>query len=240
MIPSGDWLAKMKGTALKNAQQEIIKRNDALQTLGLDLASRWRRRRGEGAAIISVGTNIEARYGGQSKWFNGVVTCHHGGGGYNIQYDDGDIETEVPRQRIRLPGEDELYVLRVGMAVDGYHGGGQKAYPGVGSGAHPRQPARALEWPWGAGPTYRKKVLCVSAPIEHLARHSLWHGSHGVLQRFPLRPRRQARARCVCRRTGWPPRAGRQCTRGLCSARAACSAQASQKRISRVAFLPCQ
>ena len=124
-------MAKMQSSGMVGATQAIADKNSALQQLGLDLKSRWRRRRGSDASAPALGAAVEARYGGQKNWFRAKVVGLHGAGGYDLKYEDGDSEQNAYRHRIRMPGESEVGRLHCGQPVDAYHGGGQKAYPGI-------------------------------------------------------------------------------------------------------------
>jgi hypothetical protein len=53
---------------------------------------------------LQEGMKIEARHGGRSKWFKGTVARCRPNGSYDINYDDGDRETGVPRDLIRNVG----------------------------------------------------------------------------------------------------------------------------------------
>ena len=52
-------------------------------------------------AGISEGAQVEARYGGGEDWFLAVVV-HATDTGFDLQYDDGDFESNVPEEWIRL------------------------------------------------------------------------------------------------------------------------------------------
>ena len=51
------------------------------------------------AGGFAVGSQIEARYGGKSKWYRGKVAAAHEDGTYDIQYDDGDSEDDDMTRR---------------------------------------------------------------------------------------------------------------------------------------------
>lgn len=94
---------------------------------------------------LSIGDRVEARFGGKSEWFPGVireihstvdgdrsVTCGRGRGGgasgrrwprstlpyLTVDYDDGDVEERVPRVRVRRPGQKQPRFLHAGDEVD--------------------------------------------------------------------------------------------------------------------------
>ena len=50
---------------------------------------------------IAIGTKIEARFNGGSKWFPGRITNKRGDNTYDIIYNDGDFEHNVKRHMIR-------------------------------------------------------------------------------------------------------------------------------------------
>ena len=50
---------------------------------------------------MPVGTKIEARYKGGSKWFSGRTSNKHADNTYDVIYDDGDFECDVKRHMIR-------------------------------------------------------------------------------------------------------------------------------------------
>jgi hypothetical protein len=50
---------------------------------------------------IAIGTKIEARYKGGSKWFQGRITNKQSDNTYDIIYSDGDFEENVKRHMIR-------------------------------------------------------------------------------------------------------------------------------------------
>ena len=77
-------------------------------------------------APLTVGAQIEARFGGRAKWFPGSVTAVSAAdGSCSVLYADGDREAGVLRRRIRLPGgESEWLPLAKGDAVDVMQGMG--------------------------------------------------------------------------------------------------------------------
>lgn len=83
-------------------------------------------------AGLKPGDKVEARFGGQSAWFPGVVrairTCNSIREELSnlptvaVDYDDGDTESRIPRVRVRLPGQKQPRVLKTGDEVDFKHG----------------------------------------------------------------------------------------------------------------------
>ena len=51
---------------------------------------------------LSVGSKVEARYKGWSTYYSGVISGLQSDGTYNIDYDDGDKETNVAPELIRV------------------------------------------------------------------------------------------------------------------------------------------
>eukprot|EP00613_Pedinella_sp_CCMP2098_P026131 CAMPEP_0171705976 /NCGR_PEP_ID=MMETSP0991-20121206/13489_1 /TAXON_ID=483369 /ORGANISM="non described non described, Strain CCMP2098" /LENGTH=379 /DNA_ID=CAMNT_0012295567 /DNA_START=12 /DNA_END=1147 /DNA_ORIENTATION=- len=55
----------------------------------------------------TVGSSVEARFGGDVDWFPGVVSkVNEENGTLDIDYDDGDKEVGVPSALVRLPGSE--------------------------------------------------------------------------------------------------------------------------------------
>ena len=62
---------------------------------------------GEGTDL-KVGDTVEARHGGQARWYAGRITAVDSSEEdlkYEIQYDDGDVEKVRARYQIRRPGD---------------------------------------------------------------------------------------------------------------------------------------
>ena len=55
---------------------------------------------------LTVGSAVEARFGGARDWHKGRITSLRGQT-VSIEYDDGDAESDVPRLRVRLPGQKQ-------------------------------------------------------------------------------------------------------------------------------------
>ena len=55
---------------------------------------------------ITIGTKIEARFKGTSKWYAGKIKDKHRDGTYDVKYDDGDVEFAVKRSMIRKKGDN--------------------------------------------------------------------------------------------------------------------------------------
>lgn len=76
----------------------------------------------KGDGHYQAGDEVEARFGGRSKWFAGKVTLAysrdaHVGEVYDIAYDDGDTEEAVLAARVRRPGQSPPSP-RTGVAID--------------------------------------------------------------------------------------------------------------------------
>ena len=55
---------------------------------------------------FKVGTAIEARYGGKTKWYKGKISRVNSNGTYDILYSDGDKERGVKKHLIRRFGSE--------------------------------------------------------------------------------------------------------------------------------------
>jgi len=53
-------------------------------------------------AAPDVGDKVEANFKGRGKWFPGIVKRLRFDGSYDIHYDDGEIEIEVPADLVRI------------------------------------------------------------------------------------------------------------------------------------------
>merc|ERR1712070_482978 len=53
------------------------------------------------AAELDVGSKVEARFGGRSRWFKGKITRKNSDGTFDILYNDGDRERKVKKDLIR-------------------------------------------------------------------------------------------------------------------------------------------
>jgi chloramphenicol 3-O-phosphotransferase len=65
--------------------------------------------KGKGASL-EVGDKVEARFRGRSKWFKGTILKAHRDGTFDVEYEDGDKETNVDAELIRsleAPKKDE-------------------------------------------------------------------------------------------------------------------------------------
>jgi hypothetical protein len=56
---------------------------------------------GDDGVPLNEGDRIEARYASMDHWFRGRVAVVNGDGTYNIDYDDGDKERDVPADFVR-------------------------------------------------------------------------------------------------------------------------------------------
>jgi hypothetical protein len=52
---------------------------------------------------LAVGTKIEARLKGKSRWFPGSIIATHDNETYDIEYEDGEKEKNVAKNLIRIP-----------------------------------------------------------------------------------------------------------------------------------------
>lgn len=77
--------------------------------------------------VLVVGAKVEGRFGGKGAWFPGVVKAVHDVGigdmlselpTLSVVYDDGDMEDDVLRIRVRLPNQKQPRLLNEGDEVD--------------------------------------------------------------------------------------------------------------------------
>jgi hypothetical protein len=85
---------------------------------------------GASREVLRVGTRVKARYGWESSWFDATIKeVRNANDGrsdqkqsseplYALQYDDGDVEEDVKRLKIRLEGEKQKRELSAGQEVD--------------------------------------------------------------------------------------------------------------------------
>lgn len=76
---------------------------------------------------LNVGCRVEARFRGKDEWYPGVVKAVPSSASIqstevrlptvDIHYNDGDAEENVPRMRVRLPGQKQSKLLN-GDEVD--------------------------------------------------------------------------------------------------------------------------
>ncbi|CAM9112855.1 unnamed protein product [Phaeothamnion confervicola] len=55
-----------------------------------------------GAALLTPGSRVEARYRGRARYFRGVVTAANGDGTFDVRYDDGETESGIDPGLVRL------------------------------------------------------------------------------------------------------------------------------------------
>lgn len=78
---------------------------------------------------VTVGCRVEARFRGKGEWYPGVLRAVHQNRAsldgicvslptVDVEYDDGDTEKNVPRVRVRLPGQKQPRLLNKGAEVD--------------------------------------------------------------------------------------------------------------------------
>ncbi|GLD98134.1 hypothetical protein PINS_up006831 [Pythium insidiosum] len=79
------------------------------------------------------GDKIEAQYKGKSKFYPGVISRCRSNGTYDIDYDDGEKETGVAGELIRLreKGSGEAKKFREADKIEAQYKGKSKFYPGV-------------------------------------------------------------------------------------------------------------
>merc|ERR1712100_991332 len=82
---------------------------------------------------LSVGTPVEARYQGRTKYYPGKILRARISGKYDIAYDDGESEMQVGRDMIRVLGHATVgdgSALSEGDNVQARCKGSKKHYPG--------------------------------------------------------------------------------------------------------------
>ncbi|KAK7247647.1 hypothetical protein SO694_00125033 [Aureococcus anophagefferens] len=85
---------------------------------------------GSGGAF-AVGAEVEARYRGKSKYYPGKIAKDNGDGTYNIDYDDGEKESDVAEALIRASAATGSGgAFKVGDKIEGRYRGKSKWYPG--------------------------------------------------------------------------------------------------------------
>ncbi|KAH8074568.1 tudor domain-containing protein [Aureococcus anophagefferens] len=85
---------------------------------------------GSGGAF-AVGAEVEARYRGKSKYYPGKIAKDNGDGTYNIDYDDGEKESDVAEALIKASAATGSGgAFKVGDKIEGRYRGKSKWYPG--------------------------------------------------------------------------------------------------------------
>ena len=81
---------------------------------------------------LKTGLKVEANYLGRGRWYPGVVSLDCGQGKFDVVYDDGEREHQIPYTLFRLLGVDGERVkpLSKGMAVSVNYLGRGMYYPG--------------------------------------------------------------------------------------------------------------
>ena len=83
-----------------------------------------------------VGAQVQARHNQGAVWYHGKVTDVNADGTYGVRYDDGDVEANVARFRLRVVGWQPKPVLSVGDRADCHHAGGEQVYPATVAGVN--------------------------------------------------------------------------------------------------------
>jgi hypothetical protein len=87
-------------------------------------------------AKLAKGVSVQARYGGEVKWFTGEVTSVNDDGSFGIRYEDGDSEWEALSYRVRREKWVAKNPLAKNDAVDAFYGDGDILYSGIISGVN--------------------------------------------------------------------------------------------------------
>ena len=93
---------------------------------------------------LREGDKVEARYRGKSRYYPGRISRDRGDGSYDIDYDDGEKETNVERSLINVlepagggrGGGGGMDDFSVGMKVEARYRGKSRYYPGRISNVH--------------------------------------------------------------------------------------------------------
>jgi hypothetical protein len=56
--------------------------------------------------IVEEGCKVEANYRGKGKWYPGKISRERADGTFDIAYDDGESESRVSKENIRIVGVD--------------------------------------------------------------------------------------------------------------------------------------
>merc|ERR1711959_630129 len=68
---------------------------------------------------LDVGSKIEARFGGRSRWFKGKITRKNHDGTFDILYNDGDRERKVKKELVRPLGGSKSKSSSRGRSASG-------------------------------------------------------------------------------------------------------------------------
>ncbi|ETV98042.1 hypothetical protein H310_09336 [Aphanomyces invadans] len=81
---------------------------------------------------VARGQAVEARFGGNDKFYPGTIARVHGDGSVDIEYADGDRETRVPSRYVRVSASKAKTQpsFEAGDAVEARFGGQDKYFPG--------------------------------------------------------------------------------------------------------------
>ena len=56
--------------------------------------------------VLNVGDQVEALYNNETHWYEGTISEVHRDGSFSIEYEDGDVREDVPRDEIHLHSPD--------------------------------------------------------------------------------------------------------------------------------------
>ncbi|OQR87973.1 hypothetical protein ACHHYP_07783 [Achlya hypogyna] len=73
------------------------------------------------------GQRVLAQYQNQREWFNGTIIKVQRGNLYSVQYDDGEVETKVPLERLRLTNGEAPWSEGDGMDSSSSDSNGTRA-----------------------------------------------------------------------------------------------------------------
>ncbi|CAK4884486.1 unnamed protein product, partial [Aphanomyces euteiches] len=84
------------------------------------------------SSLWKVGQKVEARYKRRQKYYKSKIARVRLNGTYDIEYDDGEKETNVDKEMIRpLPDLIEIQHFEEGDAVEAQYDGKSRFYPGM-------------------------------------------------------------------------------------------------------------
>ena len=86
-----------------------------------------------GNSSFSIGLKVEGNYRGRGKWYPARIKNIRDDGTFDIDYDDGETESRLPTENIRIPGSNNngnSAGFQEGMKVEADYRGKGKFFPG--------------------------------------------------------------------------------------------------------------
>ena len=90
------------GKIMREKEEETYDIQDTTGKVFENVSSAAMRRSGGSTLEFNVGFEVLARFNGGGEWFAGKIVRENDDGTYEIQYDDGDYESDVSHKLIRL------------------------------------------------------------------------------------------------------------------------------------------